>query len=109
MFTVMDEEIYIEELEIVPECNPFGFHGLYITCDIKLEDMNTDTIDSLESREFVYRLRRYINLLGVSDDSLDRVITAVSNKLPFTIEDYGTYHILCSNRKELEEYIQKIS
>ena len=109
MFTEMDEEIYSEELEIVPECNPFGFHGLYITCDIKLEDMNTDTIDSLESSEFVYRLRRYINLLGVSDDSLDRVITAVSNKLPLKIEDYGTYHILCSNRKELEEYIQKIS
>ena len=109
MFTIMDEEIYSEELEIVPECNPFGFHGLYITCDIKLEDMNTDTIDSFESREFVYRLRRYINLLGVSDDSLDRVINAVSNKLPLAIEDYSTYHILCSNRKELEEYIQKIS
>ena len=109
MFTIMDEEIYSEGLEIVPECNPFGFHGLYITCDIKLEDMNTDTIDSLESREFVYRLRRYINLLGVSDDSLDRVINAVSNKLPLAIEDYDTYHILCSNRKELEEYIQKIS
>lgn len=109
MFTEMDAKIYIEEPEIVPECNPYGFDGLYIVCDIRLEDMNTDTIDSLESREFVYRLRRYINLLGISDDSLDRVINAVSNKLPLTIEDYGTYHILCSNRKELEEYIQKIS
>ena len=109
MFTITDEEIYSEELEIVPECNPFGFHGLYITCDIILEDVLTDALDDLESKEFIYRLRRYINLLGISDDSLDRVINAVSNKLPLAIEDYGTYHILCSNRKELEEYIQKIS
>ena len=109
MFTIMDEEIYSEELEIVPECNPFGFHGLYITCDIKLEDVLTDALDDLESKEFIYRLRRYINLLGISDDSLDRVINAVSNKLPLATEDYGAYYTLRSNKKELEEYIEKIS
>ena len=109
MFTKNDESVYVEKPEIVPECNPYGFDGLYIVCDIILEDVLTDALDDLESKEFIYRLRRYINLLGISDDSLDRVINAVSNKLPLAIEDYGTYHILCSNRKELEEYIQKIS
>lgn len=109
MFTEMDAKIYIEEPEIVPECNPYGFDGLYIVCDIKLEDVLADTIDSLESKEFIYRLRRYINLLGISDDSLDRVINAVSNKLPLAVEDYGTYYTLRSNKKELEEYIEKIS
>lgn len=109
MFTEMDAKIYIEKPEIVPECNPYGFDGLYIVCDIRLEDVLTDALDDLESKEFIYRLRRYINLLGISDDSLDRVINAVSNKLPLAIEDYGAYYTLRSNKKELEEYIEKIS
>jgi hypothetical protein len=109
MFTEMDAKIYIEEPEIVPECNPYGFDGLYIVCDIRLEDVLTDALDDLESKEFIYRLRRYINLLGISDDSLDRVINAVSNKLPLAIEDYSAYYTLRSNKKELEEYIEKIS
>ncbi len=109
MFTEMDAKIYIEEPEIVPECNPYGFDGLYIVCDIRLEDVLTDALDDLESKEFIYRLRRYINLLGISDDSLDRVINAVSNKLPLAIEDYEAYYTLRSNKKELEEYIEKIS